>query len=106
MIVQFPTTGLRPAALQQRSRTTMKVILHTGAHRCATTSFQEYMRQNAQPLACQGIGFWGPYRTRGGALFHGIQPGPALRGTVPNSGYNDDNRQDVITGQVYYVDIR
>ena len=36
----------------------------------------------------------------------GIQPGPALRGTVPNSGYNDDNRQDVITGQVYYVDIR
>ena len=35
-----------------------------------------------------------------------IQPGPALRGTVPNSGYNDDNRQDVITGQVYYVDIR
>ncbi len=76
MIVQFPTTGLRPAALQQRSRTTMKVILHTGAHRCATTSFQEYMRQNAQPLALQGIGFWGPYRTRGG-LFHGIQPGPA-----------------------------
>ncbi|MCB4455154.1 hypothetical protein [Leisingera sp. McT4-56] len=54
----------------------MKVILHTGAHRCATTSFQEYMRQNAQPLARQGIGFWGPHRTRGG-LFHGIQPGPA-----------------------------
>ncbi|WP_027259456.1 hypothetical protein [Leisingera aquimarina] len=54
----------------------MKVILHTGAHRCATTSFQEYMRQNAQGLARQGIGFWGPFRTRGG-LFHGIQPGPA-----------------------------
>ena len=72
MIVPFPLTGLRPAALQQRSRSTMRVILHTGAHRCATTSFQEYMRQNAQPLARQGIGFWGPHRTRGG-LFHGIQ---------------------------------
>ncbi|MBX7451282.1 hypothetical protein GR927_25130 [Mycolicibacterium sp. 3033] len=35
-----------------------------------------------------------------------VQPGPALRGTVPNTGYNDDNRQDVVTGQVYYVDIR
>ncbi|KIC11497.1 hypothetical protein RA19_05490 [Leisingera sp. ANG-M1] len=54
----------------------MKVILHTGAHRCATTSFQEYMRQNAQGLKMQGLGFWGPFRTRNG-LFHGIQPGPA-----------------------------
>ena len=35
-----------------------------------------------------------------------VQPGPALRGTVPNNGYNDDNRQDVVTGQVYYVDVR
>ena len=35
-----------------------------------------------------------------------VQPGPALRGTVPNTGYNDDNRQDVVTGQVYYVDVR
>ena len=35
-----------------------------------------------------------------------VRPGPALRGTVPNAGYNDDNRQDVVTGQVYYVDIR
>lgn len=76
MIAAFPLTGLRPAALQQRPRSTMKVILHAGAHRCATTSFQEYMRQNASGLARQGIGFWGPARTRNG-LFHGIQPGPA-----------------------------
>lgn len=34
------------------------------------------MRQNSQPLAASGIGFWGPFRTRNG-LFHGIQPGPA-----------------------------
>lgn len=82
MIVHLPLTGLRPAALQQRSRSEMKVILHCGAHRCATTSFQEYLRQNAEPLAGQGIGFWGPLRTRGG-LFHGIQPGP-----VPVGGRN------------------
>lgn len=54
----------------------MKVILHTGAHRCATSSFQEYLRQNAEVLTPQGIDVWGPQRTRGG-LFHGIQPGPA-----------------------------
>ena len=35
-----------------------------------------------------------------------VQPGPALRGTVSNPGYNDDNRQGVVTGQVYYVDVR
>lgn len=60
----------------------MKVILHTGAHRCATTSFQEYMRQNNETLTPQGVGFWGPLRTRGG-LFHGIQPG-----AVPVTGRN------------------
>ena len=40
------------------------------------------------------------------AIVVAVQPGPALRGTVPNTGYNDDNRQDVVTGQVYYVDVR
>ncbi|MGR3759814.1 hypothetical protein ACUXV3_06715 [Roseobacteraceae bacterium NS-SX3] len=54
----------------------MKVCLHIGAHRCATTAFQEYMRQNAIALDAAGIGFWGPQRTRKG-LFHGILPGAA-----------------------------
>ncbi|MFW8636901.1 hypothetical protein [Cribrihabitans pelagius] len=54
----------------------MKLILHTGAHRCATSSFQEYLRQNTPVLAPQGLAIWGPQRTRNG-LFHGIQPGPA-----------------------------
>lgn len=76
MIQPFPLTGLRSAAPEQRPRRTMKLILHTGAHRCATTSFQEYLRQNAPALAPQGIAIWGPQRTRGG-LFHGIQPVPA-----------------------------
>ncbi len=34
--------------------------MHFGAHRCATTSFQEYIRRNVAALAEQGIAFWGP----------------------------------------------
>jgi len=51
----------------------MEVILHIGAHRTASTSFQAYMRANALALSAQGIGFWGPRRTRNG-LFAGIIP--------------------------------
>lgn len=57
----------------------MQVILHAGAHRCATTSFQEYMRQNAETLREGGVGFWGPHRTRNG-LLHGILPAPGVKG--------------------------
>ncbi|MEM9550556.1 MAG: hypothetical protein AAGA05_05240 [Pseudomonadota bacterium] len=49
----------------------MQVTLHIGAHRCATTTFQHYMRHNADRLTEAGIGFWGPRRTRSG-LFAGI----------------------------------
>ncbi len=52
----------------------MDVILHIGAHRCASTTFQHYLRSNEDKLARMGIGTWGPRRTRNG-LFHGIQPG-------------------------------
>ncbi|MEP2717426.1 hypothetical protein [Pseudophaeobacter sp.] len=57
----------------------MQTCLHLGAHRCATTSFQEYLRQNADELETQGIGFWGPRRTRNG-LLHGVLPTPSLAG--------------------------
>mgnify|MGYP000008374621 CR=1 FL=1 len=53
----------------------MNVLLHIGAHRCATTSFQEYLRLNTDELNARKIGFWGPSRTRNG-LFDGIVPGP------------------------------
>lgn len=52
----------------------MKIILHSGAHRCANASFQEYLRLNAPVLAGRGIAAWGPQRTRAG-LFDGLQPG-------------------------------
>lgn len=52
----------------------MKVILHIGAHRCATRSFQSYMSRKSDHLAQYGLAFIGPERTRSG-LLHGIQPG-------------------------------
>ncbi|MFL4472002.1 hypothetical protein ACERZ8_19750 [Tateyamaria armeniaca] len=55
----------------------MKVILHIGAHRTATTSFQSYVRRHAGDLREDGVGFWGPARTRKG-LFAGIQPTPGF----------------------------
>ncbi len=55
----------------------MRLILHIGAHRTGTTSFQSYMRRHSAELSDAGIGFWGPVRTRKG-LFSGIQPTPGL----------------------------
>ena len=49
----------------------MEIILHVGAHRTGTTSFQSYLRGVAPGLAAQGLGFWGPRRTRKG-LFQGV----------------------------------
>lgn len=46
----------------------MDVILHLGAHRTASTSFQHYMRANKSRLDQDGVGFWGPLRTRDGIL--------------------------------------
>ena len=68
------------AVTSRRIGKPMDVILHLGAHRCATTSFQNYLRQNSDGLLAQGVGFWGPRRIRNG-LFRGILPGPgAARG--------------------------
>ncbi|WP_299743014.1 hypothetical protein [uncultured Tateyamaria sp.] len=55
----------------------MKVILHIGAHRTGTTSFQAYVRRNCDFMRTRHIGFWGPLRTRKG-LFSGIQPGAGV----------------------------
>jgi hypothetical protein len=46
----------------------MDVILHLGAHRTGTTSFQNHLRAQPAALAAAGIGFWGPWRTRAGLL--------------------------------------
>lgn len=77
MIAQFPVFWPVGAALGQRIAKAMDVILHIGAHRCATTTFQRYMRLNSETLEQRGIGFWGPRRTRNG-LFSGLIPGPSV----------------------------
>ncbi|SLN28834.1 hypothetical protein ROG8370_01122 [Roseovarius gaetbuli] len=46
----------------------MEIILHLGAHRTASTSFQHYMNANRKVLEAQGIGYWGPDVTRDGVL--------------------------------------
>ena len=71
--------AIRPngAAIIRRIGSPMDVTLHIGAHRCASTSFQTYMYHNRENLLGQGIGVWGPWRTRTG-LFRGILPGPAV----------------------------
>lgn len=77
MIAQSPFSEVRNAPPVQRIGNAMQTCLHLGAHRCATTSFQEYLRQNAAELETQGIGFWGPRRTRNG-LLHGVLPTPSV----------------------------
>lgn len=53
----------------------MDIILHIGAHRTATTSFQFYLRANRDVLTARQLGFWGPWRTRNG-LLHGVADRP------------------------------
>jgi hypothetical protein len=73
MIVAVPVIWLDWAALKRQAFAVMEIILHIGAHRTGTTTFQDYMRNNAQGLETRAIGFWGPRRTRAG-LFAGLQP--------------------------------
>lgn len=48
----------------QLGRAVMDVILHVGAHRTATTSFQHHLRAQRADLSRQNVGFWGPIHTR------------------------------------------
>ncbi len=76
MIATVPSVWPVGAAFAQKAARIMDVILHIGAHRTGTTTFQDYMRSHRETLAARGIGFWGPYRTRRG-LFSGLIPGAA-----------------------------
>ncbi|CUH76532.1 hypothetical protein SAMN04488093_102634 [Tropicibacter naphthalenivorans] len=60
----------------KKAASQMDVILHVGAHRTGSTSFQHYMRANRATLDGAGIGFWGPWRTRKGVL-DGLTDTPA-----------------------------
>ena len=54
----------------------MDVTLHLGAHRCASTTLQRFLRRNATALGDAGVATWGPNRTRDG-LFAGLVQRPA-----------------------------
>ena len=61
------------AAIWQEVTRFMDVVLHVGAHRTATASFQEYLRRHAGPLAGAKMGVWGPRRTHTGLYKHALQ---------------------------------
>ncbi|WP_258523636.1 hypothetical protein [Roseovarius sp. TE539] len=77
-----PLTFLEPlaAVLRHEAHKAMDIILHLGAHRTATTSFQHLIRENQARFEAEGLGFWGPRRTRNGLLTGVIPvPGPQSR---------------------------
>ena len=50
----------------KRAVRAMDIILHIGAHRTGTTSFQNYMRGFSNELVSLELAFWGPDMTRKG----------------------------------------
>lgn len=63
------------AGFHRMGRFFMDVILHVGAHRSGTTTFQHYVRHQMAALDAQQIGFWGPARTRK-SIFPGLLSQP------------------------------
>lgn len=55
----------------------MDIILHVGAHRTASTSFQHYLRGNRGHLMAEGTALWEPNMLRKG-LFDGLFAAPRM----------------------------
>ncbi|MEP5730752.1 MAG: hypothetical protein ABJL67_15435 [Sulfitobacter sp.] len=65
MTCAIPAALPNGAALMNRfARTLMDVILHLGAHRTATTTFQRYLQDHRDDLAKRAVGFWDLKRVR------------------------------------------
>ena len=77
--------------VRTKAQALMDVILHLGAHRTASTSFQYYMRGHAQALGARNLAFWGPLRTRKG-LFDGL--------TLPSGKFGVEKRRQRGVGRV------
>ena len=56
----------------------MRIVLHLGAHRTATTTFQHMMGESRVALQDAGLAYWGPKRLRAG-LFDGLYDTGAAR---------------------------
>lgn len=55
----------------------MDIILHVGAHRTGSTSFQHYVRGNRSRLMAEGTALWEPHMLRKG-LFDGLFDAPRM----------------------------
>lgn len=73
---------------QRLGQTLMDVILHLGAHRTATTTFQHYIRDHVEQLGTQDVAFWGPQQSRK-SVFPGL-----FRNTVAQKGCNVAKRAE------------
>ncbi|MDT8327175.1 MAG: hypothetical protein RQ750_07295 [Roseovarius sp.] len=71
------------AVIRRKASVDMDIILHLGAHRTASTSFQHYMQANRGTLVARGVGYWGPDMTRDGVL----------TGVIPVTGRRSGNEQ-------------
>lgn len=77
MLTLTSSVGPTGAVAKKWVNCVMDVVLHIGAHRTGTSSFQDYMQRHVKPLAEAGVDFWGPERTRRG-LFAGLLPKPEI----------------------------
>lgn len=66
-----------PLCFQELGLRAMEILLHLGAHRCASTTFQSFLWNNRVQLAKQGLTCWTPKRTRDG-LLRGLVRHPAM----------------------------
>jgi len=79
MTAALPASWPNGAALCTRwAIRLMDVILHLGAHRTATTTFQHYIRDQRVDLAAQHVEFWGPRKARK-SVFPGLFRSSAAR---------------------------
>lgn len=63
--------------LNHKGASPLDIMLHLGAHRCASTTFQKFLWNNRVSLANQGLTTWTPKRTRDGLML-GLMRHPAL----------------------------
>ncbi|MFK7874402.1 MAG: hypothetical protein AB8B71_01290 [Paracoccaceae bacterium] len=72
----------------------MDIILHLGAHRTGTTTFQRFVHKNRALLGAQNISYWGPKTTRKG-LFEGVIPNAFLPGPRLSNAERGEGRVEM-----------
>ncbi len=86
------------AALLQRLCGIMDIVLHLGAHRTGTTTFQTFLKDKAEGLDQAGIAVWRPAQTRKG-MFDGLVPNPMNRAWRKNMQERAEGRVQIQLSQ-------